>query len=439
MIAPAELARLTQSSTPHALLDLREKAAYERGHIYRATSLPRRLLEFRLPTLVPARATPLVVCDEDGRLAALALPTLGEMGYTDVRVLAGGLTAWRAEGRPLVEGINVASKVFGERALHECKTPQLAPHELRERIERGDDLVIVDTRTPEEYARGSLPGSWSVPGGALGSRGPGGAGDRRVPRAPRRVDRPRLRRLRALRDDRLVAPPHGVPRRRRARRGSARMDRRRRCRREGAPDRRPLRLGCRAPARRARRAQRSRHGTDPQRRPERRVRARPRAGCPLALSQPARVDNRDARAGAAGADRRHLRRRRRLDPRRGDPGPPRVYRRERPRRRHARLGRRGARRRGRPDAARRRARRRRAQALRAGTRGDGALLAVGGGPRPGRTQSEPAPVKMEPEEEPWRRRPTRSGTSSPTWTASRATRPPRTSSPSASRRSWRSS
>src|SRR2546428_11841521 len=167
MIAPAELARLTQSSTPRALLDLREKTAYERGHIYRATPLPRRLLEFRLPTLVPARATPLVVCDEDGRLAALALPTLGEMGYTDVRVLAGGLTAWRAEGRPLVEGINVASKVFGERALHECKTPQLAPHELRERIERGDDLVIVDTRTPEEYARGSLPGSWSVSGGEL--------------------------------------------------------------------------------------------------------------------------------------------------------------------------------------------------------------------------------------------------------------------------------
>ena len=167
MIAPGELARLMQSSTPHALLDLREKAAYERGHIYRATSLPRRLLELRLPTLVPARATRLVVCDEDGRLAALALQTLGEMGYTDVRTLAGGLTAWRAERHPLVEGINVPSKVFGERALHECKTPQLTPHELRKRIERGDDLVIVDARTPEEYARACIPGAWSVPGGEL--------------------------------------------------------------------------------------------------------------------------------------------------------------------------------------------------------------------------------------------------------------------------------
>src|SRR5204862_286357 len=84
---------------PHALLDVREKAAYERGHIYRATSLPRRLVEFRLPALVPARATPLVVSDEDGRLAALTLPTLGEIGYTDVRLLAGGLAGWRSEGR----------------------------------------------------------------------------------------------------------------------------------------------------------------------------------------------------------------------------------------------------------------------------------------------------------------------------------------------------
>jgi rhodanese-related sulfurtransferase len=149
------------------VVDLRERATYERGHIYRATSLPRRLLEFRLPALVPARATPVVLCDEDGRLTALARPTLGEMGYTDVRVLAGGLAAWHAEGRPLVEGVNVPSKVFGERTLHECKTPQLTPHELWERIERGDDLVIVDARTPEEYARGSLPGARSVPGGEL--------------------------------------------------------------------------------------------------------------------------------------------------------------------------------------------------------------------------------------------------------------------------------
>ncbi|MBI4254024.1 MAG: sulfurtransferase [Candidatus Rokubacteria bacterium] len=167
MSDPDRLAALMGSDTPHAVLDLRERAAYERGHVYRATPLPRRLLEFRLPQLVTAPGTPIVLCDEDGRLAALARPTLAAMGYTDVRALAGGLAAWRAAGRPLVQGLNVPSKVFGERALHAMKTPQIGPRELEARIARGDDLVIVDARTPEEYARGCIPGAISVPGGEL--------------------------------------------------------------------------------------------------------------------------------------------------------------------------------------------------------------------------------------------------------------------------------
>jgi rhodanese-related sulfurtransferase len=167
MISPDELARLREQGETHALLDVRERGAYERGHIFRATSLPRRLLEFRLPGLVTARPTPIVLCDEDGALAALAAPTLAAMGYRDVRLLAGGLGAWRAAGRPVVQGLNVPSKVFGEQMLHANKTPQIAPPDLARRIAAGDDMVIVDSRTPEEYHRGCIPGSVSVPGGEL--------------------------------------------------------------------------------------------------------------------------------------------------------------------------------------------------------------------------------------------------------------------------------
>lgn len=166
-ILPAELARLRASDAPHALLDVRERGAYETGHIFRATSLPRRLLEFRLPALVTARDTPIVLYDTDGALAALARPTVLGMGYRDVRVLEGGLAAWRAAGRPTVQGVNVPSKVFGERMQHARATPEISPGDLRARLARGDDLVIVDARTPEEYARGCIPGAWSVPGGEL--------------------------------------------------------------------------------------------------------------------------------------------------------------------------------------------------------------------------------------------------------------------------------
>jgi rhodanese-related sulfurtransferase len=167
-LTPAALAALMTSAAPHAVLDVRERGAYERGHIFRTTTLPRRLLEFRLATLVPAPGTPLVLVDGDGgALAARARATVQAMGYRDVRILAGGLAAWRASGRPAVQGINVPSKVFGERALHEHKTPQIPPRELADRIARGDDMVIVDSRTPEEYARGCVPGAISMPGGEL--------------------------------------------------------------------------------------------------------------------------------------------------------------------------------------------------------------------------------------------------------------------------------
>lgn len=167
MISPGELADLMKGSAPHAVLDLRERGGYERGHIFRATSLPRRLLELRLSGLITARQTPIVLCDGDGTLSALAGPTLAEMRYSDVRALAGGLAGWRAAARLTVQGVNVPSKVFGERVLHERKTPEITPLELRARIAGGTDMVIVDARTPEEYARGCIPGAWSIPGGEL--------------------------------------------------------------------------------------------------------------------------------------------------------------------------------------------------------------------------------------------------------------------------------
>src|SRR5687767_14429833 len=162
MLTPDALAALMAGAAAHAVLDVRE-----RGDVFRSTSLPRRQLEMRVPALFTAPATPIAVLDADGTLAPLAAVALAAMGYSDVRPLEGGLVAWRKAGRPLVQGVNVPSKVFGEHALHAMKTPQIAPHELAQRIERGDDMVIVDSRTVEEYTRGCIPGAISVPGAEL--------------------------------------------------------------------------------------------------------------------------------------------------------------------------------------------------------------------------------------------------------------------------------
>src|SRR4029453_1024054 len=90
MISPAELDALMKSDTPHAVLDLRERGAYQKRPIFRATSLRRRLLE----GLVPALPTPIVIYDDTGALSALAVSTLRAMGYLNVVSLAGGLDTW---------------------------------------------------------------------------------------------------------------------------------------------------------------------------------------------------------------------------------------------------------------------------------------------------------------------------------------------------------
>ena len=169
-IAPADLHGLLSRGATLALLDVREHGEYNRAHIAGASSLPRRQLEHRVERLVPFTGVPVVVCDDSGWRARLAAETIERMGYSDVAVLDGGVNRWASEGYATEWGMNVPSKDFGERVEVEHHVPTLDARELQERIERGDELVILDTRTPEEYRRFCIPGGRSLPGGELALR-----------------------------------------------------------------------------------------------------------------------------------------------------------------------------------------------------------------------------------------------------------------------------
>jgi rhodanese-related sulfurtransferase len=92
------------------------------------------------------------------------------MGYTGVSILEGGINRWTTEGYPTQWGTNVPSKDFGEMIEVVHRVPEIEATELHQRMERGDKLVILDTRTPEEYQRFCIPGGRSVPGGELALR-----------------------------------------------------------------------------------------------------------------------------------------------------------------------------------------------------------------------------------------------------------------------------
>jgi rhodanese-related sulfurtransferase len=155
---------------PFALIDVRESGEYNSSHIPGACLIPRRRIEFIIEESVPAKGVPVVVCDDDGRRAPLAAATLERLGYTKVSILDGGVNRWAARDYPTEWGVNVPSKDFGEKLEVVHHVPEISAEDLQERIERGDKLVILDTRTPEEYQRFCIPGGRSMPGGELALR-----------------------------------------------------------------------------------------------------------------------------------------------------------------------------------------------------------------------------------------------------------------------------
>ena len=170
LISDAELDALQKGDVPFALIDVRESGEYNSSHIPGAALIPRRRIEFIIDDAVPAKGVRVVVCDDDCRRAPLAAATLERLGYTNVSVLDGGVNRWSARDYQTEWGVNVPSKDFGEMLEVVHHVPEISAEDLHERIERGDKLVILDTRTPEEYQRFCIPGGRSMPGGELALR-----------------------------------------------------------------------------------------------------------------------------------------------------------------------------------------------------------------------------------------------------------------------------
>lgn len=92
------------------LIDIREPAEYERGHIPGAVHLPRGLLEFEIHGLVerlrndrnspPEEQAIVLYCGTGGR-SALAADTMATLGYRNARSMSGGIVAWAQAKLPL--------------------------------------------------------------------------------------------------------------------------------------------------------------------------------------------------------------------------------------------------------------------------------------------------------------------------------------------------
>ena len=83
------------------VLDVREGAEYEKGHMLNARNIALGELESRAAEIEKYKAKPLIVVCDDGNRSGRAATALRKQGFEQVFTLSGGIGAWRQAGLPL--------------------------------------------------------------------------------------------------------------------------------------------------------------------------------------------------------------------------------------------------------------------------------------------------------------------------------------------------
>ncbi|HWG69096.1 MAG TPA: MBL fold metallo-hydrolase [Steroidobacteraceae bacterium] len=97
-------ARLECRNDELVVLDVREREAFEAGHIPGARLLPRGQLELRVNEELTDPTMRILAYCEFGRISTLATATLRQMGFQGAVALDGGMKAWREGGYTVKAG-----------------------------------------------------------------------------------------------------------------------------------------------------------------------------------------------------------------------------------------------------------------------------------------------------------------------------------------------
>ena len=93
--------RIGAGANDFIVLDVRERDAFDGGHIPTAHHLPRGILELKVNEALPDPTVRIVTYCEFGKISTLAAATLRRMGFTRAVALDGGMKAWKEKGFPV--------------------------------------------------------------------------------------------------------------------------------------------------------------------------------------------------------------------------------------------------------------------------------------------------------------------------------------------------
>ncbi|MFZ4577485.1 MAG: molybdopterin-synthase adenylyltransferase MoeB [Myxococcota bacterium] len=123
-ISPSEVHAKLRAAVPFVLIDVRERHEYAEGVLPSALLTGRAALSERLAEVAPVGNTDIVLYCAAGVRSLYAAFELWELGYTNVKSMAGGFQGWRALGLP-VEGASGLSQEQTTRYSRHLRMPEI--------------------------------------------------------------------------------------------------------------------------------------------------------------------------------------------------------------------------------------------------------------------------------------------------------------------------
>lgn len=95
-----DLRKFKENGDKHILIDVREEADYEAGHVEDSIHVPVRELEANIESIVPDKNEYVIVIGEERGFAPETYEQLKNKGYTKVEFLLGGFDEWCKPATP---------------------------------------------------------------------------------------------------------------------------------------------------------------------------------------------------------------------------------------------------------------------------------------------------------------------------------------------------
>ena len=102
--AKDSLAKLSESKTPHMVLDVRGPDEFAGGRIAGAKNIPVSDLASRIAEIAAHKSNPVIVYCRSGGRSSVASQILAANGFANVANVAGGILDWQSAGYPLSQG-----------------------------------------------------------------------------------------------------------------------------------------------------------------------------------------------------------------------------------------------------------------------------------------------------------------------------------------------